>query len=62
VYQHNSNHINNNASGSPVTTEVIRQTSAQPPTINAANWAPGAYFYKAKTSNGNALTIKFILP
>ena len=62
VYQHNSNLINNNASVSPVTTEAIRQTSAQPPTINAANWAPGAYFYKAKTSNGNALTIKFILP
>ena len=62
VYQHNSNLINNNASVSPVTTEAIRQTSAQPPTINAANWAPGAYFYKAKTSNGNAITIKFILP
>jgi hypothetical protein len=62
VYQHNSNLSNNNASGSPVTTEAIRQTSAQPPTINASNWAPGAYFYKAKISNGNSLTIKFILP
>ena len=62
VYQHNSNLSNNNASGSPVTTEAIRQTSAKPPTINASNWAPGAYFYKAKISNGNSLTIKFILP
>jgi hypothetical protein len=62
VYQHNSNLSNNNASGSPVTTEAIRQTSAQPPTINASNWAPGAYFYKAKLSDGNTLTIKFILP
>ncbi len=62
VYQHNSNLSNNNASGSPVTIEAIRQTSAQPPTINASNWAPGAYFYKAKISNGNSLTIKFILP
>jgi hypothetical protein len=31
-------------------------------TINAANWAPGAYFYKAKLSDGNTLTLKFILP
>lgn len=62
VYQHNSNLSNNNASGIPVTTEAIRQTSAQPPAINASSWSPGAYFYKAKMANGNSLTIKFILP
>jgi hypothetical protein len=45
----------------------VHQSSASPNagntlSINAANWAPGAYFYKAKMANGNALTIKFILP
>jgi hypothetical protein len=60
VYQHNSDPSNRMTPANPTTSNS--QTSAQPPTINAANWAPGAYFYKAKTSNGNALTIKFILP
>ncbi|MSP09833.1 MAG: YHYH protein [Flavobacteriaceae bacterium] len=32
------------------------------PSINAENWAPGTYFYKAKMDDGNILTLKFILP
>jgi hypothetical protein len=39
-----------------------RGATGNPAAINAANWAPGAYFYKAKLSDGNTLTLKFILP
>jgi hypothetical protein len=39
-----------------------RTLSGNPAAINAANWAPGAYFYKTKLSDGNSITLKFILP
>ena len=39
-----------------------RVESGNPTIINAANWATGAYFFKTKLSDGNTLTIKFILP
>ena len=39
-----------------------RTASGNPAAINAANWAPGAYFYKTKLSDGNSMTLKFILP
>ena len=39
-----------------------RTASGNPAAINAANWAPGAYFYKTKLSDGNSITLKFILP
>jgi hypothetical protein len=39
-----------------------RAESGNPAVINAANWAPGAYFFKTKLSDGNTLTLKFLLP
>jgi len=39
-----------------------RGATVNPPAINAVNWAPGAYFYKSKLSDGNSMTIKFTLP
>ena len=39
-----------------------RVESGNPTIINAANWATGAYFFKTKLSDGNTLTLKFILP
>lgn len=51
-----------NINGSKVLQSSASPNAGNTLSINAANWAPGAYFYKAKMANGNALTIKFILP
>lgn len=56
VYQHKSDPANNTSSAN------LEQISTITPSINAANWAPGAYFLKAKLADGNTITLKFILP
>ncbi|MFZ9632145.1 MAG: T9SS type A sorting domain-containing protein, partial [Bacteroidia bacterium] len=51
-----------NLNGARVYQSGNRNASENPASINAANWAPGAYFYKTKLSDGNSITLKFILP
>jgi hypothetical protein len=51
-----------NLNGASVYQSSNRNASENPASINAANWAPGAYFYKTKLSDGNSITLKFILP